>query len=45
MEELTKDLPEGNDLYIRVLSHEFGCEYVGFNVYADGEWHDKLADK
>ncbi|MDR0700239.1 MAG: hypothetical protein LBG28_13650 [Tannerella sp.] len=44
MEELTKDLPEGNDLYIRVLSYEFGCEYVGFNIYADGEWHDKFAD-
>jgi hypothetical protein len=44
MEELTKDLPEGNGLYIRVLSYEFGCEYVGFNVYANGEWHDKLAN-
>jgi hypothetical protein len=43
MEELTKDLPEGNGLYIRVLSYEFGCEYVGFNIYADGEWHDKFA--
>jgi len=45
MEKLTKDLPEDNDLYIRVLSYEFGCEYVGFNVYAGGGWHDKLADK
>jgi hypothetical protein len=43
MEELTKGLPDGNDLYIRVLSYEFGCEYVGFNIYADGEWHDKFA--
>ena len=45
MEEMTKDLPEDSDLYIRVLSYEFGCEYVGFNVYAGGGWHDKLADK
>ena len=45
MEELTKDLPEDNDLYIRVLSFEFGCEYVGYNVYAGGGWHDKLADE
>ncbi len=45
MEELTNELPEGNDLYIRVLSYEFGCEYVGFNVYTDGEWCDKLADR
>jgi hypothetical protein len=45
MEELTKKLPEGNDLYIRVLSYEFGCEYVGFNIYSNGEWCDKFADK
>ena len=43
MEALTKQLPKENDLYIRVLSHEFGCEYVGFNIYASGEWCDKLA--
>ena len=43
MEALTKGLPEENDLYIRVLSYEFGCEYVGFNIYASGEWCDKLA--
>jgi len=45
MEKLTNELPEGNDLYIRVLSYEFGCEYVGFNIYTDGEWCDKFADR
>ena len=45
MEELTSKLPPGNDLYIRVLSCEFGCEYVGFNIYANGEWRDKFADR
>ena len=45
MEELTNELPQGNDLYIRVLSYEFGCEYVGFNIYTNGEWCDKFADK
>ena len=45
MEEMTKNLPEDNDLYIRVLSYEFGCEYVGFNIYSGGEWCDKFADK
>jgi hypothetical protein len=44
MEKLTKNLPDGNDLYIRVLSHEFSCEYVGFNIYAGGEWRDKFAE-
>jgi len=43
MEALTKELPEDNDLYIRVLSYEFGCEYIGFNTYVSGEWCDKLA--
>ena len=43
MEELTQSLPEGNDIYIRVLSYEFGCEYVGFNIYSSGGWQDKLA--
>jgi len=43
MEALTAGLLEENDLYIRVLSYEFGCEYVGFNIYASGEWTDKLA--
>jgi hypothetical protein len=43
MEELTNDLPDGNDLYLRILSYEFGCEYVGFNIYAGGEWRDKFA--
>jgi hypothetical protein len=45
MEELTNELPQENDLYIRVLSYEFDCEYVGFNIYASGEWRDKFADK
>jgi hypothetical protein len=45
MEALTKGLPEDNDLYIRVLSHEYGCEYVGFNIYTSGEWCDKFADR
>ncbi|GAB6010464.1 hypothetical protein [Dysgonomonas reticulitermitis] len=45
MEKLTGGIPRESDLYIRVLSYEFGCEYVGFNIYADGEWRDKFADK
>jgi hypothetical protein len=43
MEKLTEKLPEGNDLYVRVISYEFGCEYVGFNIYTSGEWCDKFA--
>jgi len=45
MKKLTSELSQDNDLYIRVLSYEFNCEYVGFNIYANGEWCDKLADK
>jgi len=45
MEELTKELPEENDLFIRVVSEEFQNEYIGFHIYTNGEWCDKLADK
>jgi hypothetical protein len=44
MEELTKNLPKGNDLFIRVHSYELNCDYVGLNKYTDGEWCDKLAE-
>jgi len=44
MEKITEELPKENDLYIRVLSHEFGCDYVGYNVYSQGEWTDKFAN-
>ena len=43
METLTQKLPKKNDLYIRVLSYEFDCEYVGFNIYTDGEWQNRFA--
>jgi hypothetical protein len=43
MKALTKGLSEDNGLYIRVLSIEYGCEYVGFNVYSSGEWCNKFA--
>jgi hypothetical protein len=45
MEALTKDLPEDNDLYIRVLSYDFCNEYVGYHIYTSGEWCDKFADR
>lgn len=48
MEKLTKQLQkeypnECKDLYIRCLSFEFGCEYVDYMVYRNGEWHSKIA--
>jgi len=42
MEKMTQELPEGNDLYIRVLSYEFNCDYIGYNIYSSGEWCDKF---
>jgi hypothetical protein len=44
MHRLTASQPEDSDLFICVLSYEFGMDYVGYNVYASGEWRDKLAD-
>lgn len=29
--------PDDN-LYIRVLSYEFGCEYASFRIYRHNEW-------
>jgi hypothetical protein len=45
MEELTASLPEDNDLYIRVLSYEYGQDYIGYHKYTSGEWCDILADR
>ncbi len=42
--KLTDEIGQDDSLYIRVLSYEFGCEYVGFNIYRDGEWTNKLCD-
>ena len=42
MEEMINSLDEDDTLYIRVLSYEFGCEYVSFRVYRDGEWSINL---
>lgn len=42
MEEMVSTLDEDDTLYIRVLSYEFGCEYVSFRVYRDGEWSINL---
>lgn len=42
MEELISTFDEDDTLYIRVLSYEFGCEYVSFRVYRNGEWSINL---
>lgn len=44
MEKLMQEFPDDNDFYIHVVSYEFGCEYVGFNIYSLGEWRDKFVD-
>ena len=44
MEKLMQNFPNDNDFYIHVVSYEFGCEYVGFNIYSLGEWRDKFVD-
>jgi hypothetical protein len=42
IDKLIEGLEEENDLYLRVLSYEFGCDYVGYNIYKSGEWCDML---
>ena len=41
-QELTDEIGLDDSLYIRVLSYEFGCDYVGYNAYQNNEWIDKL---
>ena len=41
-EEITNGIGQDGSLYIRVLSYEFGCDYVGYNIYQDNEWTDKI---
>lgn len=47
MEELTKKLKEEypneyDDLYMRCLSYEFGCEYVDYMIFENDEWYSKM---
>lgn len=37
LEDLFKDL-ENEDIDMRCLSTEWGCNYVAMNLYRDGEW-------
>ena len=41
-EEITNAIGQDDSLYIRVLSYEFGCDYVGYNIYENNEWTDKI---
>lgn len=47
MEKLTtqiqKEYPqEYENLYMRCLSYEFGCEYVSYHIFQNGKWEVKL---
>lgn len=47
VEEVTKQLQakypcEFQDLYMRCLSYEFGCEYVSYRIFQNGKWEVKL---
>lgn len=41
-EELVGKLQPDDTLYMRILSHEFGCEYVSFRIYKNNKWNIKL---
>lgn len=47
MEQLAQNLKlnypnEFKHLYMRCLSYEFGCEYVDYQTFKDGEWQSKI---
>lgn len=38
-DDLFKDFfNEFNDIYMRCLSEEYGCNYVAMNIYTDNNW-------
>ena len=41
-EELFSTFVPDDSLYMRVLSYEFGCEYVSYRIYKNGEWDIKI---
>ncbi len=42
-EELQEEYPEEcKYLYMRCLSYEFGCDYVDYMIYENGEWFSKM---
>ncbi|MGY0427171.1 MAG: hypothetical protein ACWIPI_10165 [Polaribacter sp.] len=42
MEKLTTNLKEDEDLYMRCLSYEFGCDYVEYMIFEKGEWNSNI---
>lgn len=42
MNELVASLEAKDKIYIRVLTFEFGCEYVSFRTFSQGTWNIKL---
>jgi hypothetical protein len=40
-EDLEKVVSEEDKLYFRCLSEEYGCGYVGMNIFENGAWWDE----
>lgn len=41
-EELISRLHPDDSLYMRILSHELGSEYVSYRIFKDNEWEVRL---
>ena len=42
MDRLYESIPNKDDLYMRCLSFEFGCDYVGYHTCSKYGWEDRL---
>lgn len=42
MKKLTTNLKEDENLYMRCLSYEFGCDYVEYMIFENGEWNSNI---
>ena len=39
---LVESLEAKDEIYIRVLTYEFGNEYISFRIFSQGEWEIKV---
>ncbi|MFV0521411.1 MAG: hypothetical protein ACK5MI_03115 [Mangrovibacterium sp.] len=42
MEQLSQTLKADQSLYIRCLSYKFGCDYVDYLIYKEGQWQSRI---
>jgi len=42
MNQLYEEIPNKEDVYMRCLSVEYGCDYIGYHKCEENGWYDAL---